>query len=347
VPGTGIKLSAWRFGIDPLPVIPPPPTALAAGNTGRIMDPDYQNPYTQQWNLGYAWQLNPNSVLEVEYVHTIGLHESKTLNINPRIPPTTTRVLDAAFVAAGLPKLGRIDLEASVGRSRYDGLNVSYRRRMAQHFSLNTSYRLSKAVAYNGNSAAFRNRATNPNNIFATWDYGPTPNDERHRFVASGVFELPGGFQVAPIMQWASARPYTALQGISDVFGFGSGVGTTHVIVQKGQESNLTATKDLTAAQLRACVAAGQCFQAPFDNLRGQPYFQLDTRISKNFKLGESPRLTVLFQMFDLTNRANFGNNFVGNIRSSQFMQPNGFITPSGVIVPHSFSGEIGARFSF
>jgi hypothetical protein len=347
VPGTGILLSNWRFGVDPLPTIPPPPTQLAAGNTGRIMDPDYENPYTQQFNLGYAYQLTRSSVVEVEYVHTIGLHESKTLNINPRIPPTTTRILDSAFVAAGLPKLGRIDLEASVGRSRYDAMNISYRRRMSNHLSLNASYRLSKAVAYNGNAAAFRNRASNPNDIFAPYDFGPTPNDERHRGVLSGVIELPGGFQIAPIMQVATARPYQATQGISDVFGFGSGVGVTHVILLKDQPGNLTATKGFTATQLRACVADGTCFQAPFDNVRGQPFFQLDTRISKNFRFGEERKLTVLFQMFDVTNRANFGNNYVGNIRSSSFGQPNGFITPSGVIVPHSFSGEVGVRFTF
>src|SRR4030095_802751 len=34
VPGTGIKLSDWRFGIDPLPTIPPPPTQLPDGPNG-------------------------------------------------------------------------------------------------------------------------------------------------------------------------------------------------------------------------------------------------------------------------------------------------------------------------
>ncbi|MDQ5846939.1 MAG: carboxypeptidase regulatory-like domain-containing protein, partial [Acidobacteriota bacterium] len=69
VPGTGIVLNQWRFGVDPFPTIPPPQTQLAAGNTGRIMDPDYENPSTQQWNIGYAWQLNSYSVLEFEYTH--------------------------------------------------------------------------------------------------------------------------------------------------------------------------------------------------------------------------------------------------------------------------------------
>src|SRR5205809_3106076 len=58
VPSTGIRLSNWRFGVDTFPTIPPPPTQLPAGSAGRIMSPDYRNPYTQPWNIGYSYQLN-------------------------------------------------------------------------------------------------------------------------------------------------------------------------------------------------------------------------------------------------------------------------------------------------
>ncbi|HYM06187.1 MAG TPA: carboxypeptidase regulatory-like domain-containing protein [Terriglobales bacterium] len=347
VPGTSILLSNWRFGVDPLPVIPPPPTAFSGGEVGRLMDPFYRNPYSQQWNIGYAYQLNNSTAIEVEYVHELGLHESKTVNANPkRTARGGARQLTAAFKAAGLPVLGRVDVEQAIGRSRYDGLNVSYRRRMSRRFSVNTNYVFSRALAYNGFSAAFRNRATDVDHIFAAHDLGPTPNDERHRWVASGIVDLPWGFIFAPIVQWAGARPYAATQGI-DVYGFGTGIGSTHAIVTTANPKDLTATKSLSAASLRACLTAGSCYQVPYDNLRGKIFFQLDTRVSKTVKLGERARLELIFQAFDLTNRANFGNNYVGNIRSSQFMQPNGFITPSGVIVPRSFSGEIGAQFRF
>ncbi|PYS66872.1 MAG: hypothetical protein DMF73_20655, partial [Acidobacteria bacterium] len=76
VPGTSILLQNWRFGVDPSPALPPPPTQLPAGSTGRIMDPTYRNPYTQQWNIGYAHQLNSYSVLEFDFVHVLALHES-------------------------------------------------------------------------------------------------------------------------------------------------------------------------------------------------------------------------------------------------------------------------------
>jgi hypothetical protein len=187
VPGTNILLSNYRFGVDPLPTIPPPATQLAAGNTGRLMDPDYRNPYTQQWNLGYSFSLNNYSVIEIDYVHVLALHESKTVNINPTRAffldsagnEITSRPLTAALTAAGQPALGRIDLEQSSGRSRYDGLNVSYRRRLHNRFTINATYTLARALAYNGNAAAFRNRAWNPFSIFDKSEIGPVPNDTR------------------------------------------------------------------------------------------------------------------------------------------------------------------------
>lgn len=365
VPGTNILLSNWRFGIDPLPTIPPPQTQLAAANTGRIMDPGYQNPYTQQWNAGYAWQFNQYSVLEVDYTHVLGLHESKTVNINPTRAiflasngnEITSRTLTAALTAAGQPALGRIDLEASVGRSRYDGLSVAYRRRLHQRVSVNASYTLSRALAYNGNSAAFRNRAWNPFEYFAPYELGPTPNDSRHRFTLSGVVNLPGGFQLAPIVQAESARPYTAGYGTgADILGVGGGRGTSHVVVFTNSPNDLTATLkafgDPTASNAnrvlyRNCLRAGNCTFAPFDNVRGQPFFNVDLRVSKNFRFNESLNLTTFFQMFDLTNRANFGNNYVTDVRLATFGTPNAFITPSGNILPHAFAGEIGVRFAF
>jgi hypothetical protein len=378
VPGTNILLSNWRFGIDPLPTIPPPPTQLPNNSTGRIMDPDYQNPFTQQWNAGYAWQLNSYSVLEFDYTHILGLHESKTININPTRAmfldsagaEITSRPLTAALTAAHQPILGRVDLEQSSGRSRYDGLNVSYRRRLHKGLTVNATYTLSRALAYNGNSAAFRNRAWDPFNFFAPYELGPTPNDSRHRFSMGSVINLPAGFQIAPILQIESPRPYTAgYGGAVDSLGVGGGRGTSHVIVFKDKPNDLTATlntfcvtdnnpvantkhcdpgySNAVRVQYRNCLRSGQCTFAPFDDVRGQRFFQLDARVTKNFKIRERANLQAIFQVFDLTNRANFGNNFVTDVRQANYATPSNFITPSGVTVPHSLSAEVGLRFSF
>ena len=350
VPGTGnpeIPLSSWRFGVDPLPVSPPPPTELPDGATGRLMDPNYRNPYSEQWNIGYTYGINSYSSFEVDYIHELGLHEANTFNFNPIDPATGQRVLTQALTNAGLPLLGASDDSASDGRSRYDGLNFSYTRRMNQHFTMNASYVLSRAVGWDGSAASFGNRPVDP---FNPWDpsvdFGPVPNDERHHIAISSVITLPWGFDIAPIMQFGSARPYTASAG-HDVLGVGSRNGAAHAIVPVSNPDDFSTFALSSVSDQQACLAAGTCKMVGFDTLRGQDFFQLDARLTKAINFSESKQLRLIFQAFDLTNRANFGNDFTGNVRSSTFEQAAGFIAPSGTVLPKSFRAEFGAEFSF
>jgi hypothetical protein len=147
-------------------------------------------------------------------------------------------------------------------------------------------------------------------------------------------------------MQLASARPYSAKEG-TDYFGNGNSGTTEFAVLLKAQPTNYTATAGYSATQLRSCLAAGTCISSKYDALRGTPFFQLDARISKVFKFRERMNLEFIFQAFDMTNRANFGGVYQGNIRSSSFEQPTNYITTSGVIIPHQFSGEAGFKFTF
>jgi len=61
------------------------------------MDPSYRNPFAEEFNVGYQWQLNESSVIEAEYTHTLGLHSNVDVNINPTDPVTGVRPLSAAF----------------------------------------------------------------------------------------------------------------------------------------------------------------------------------------------------------------------------------------------------------
>lgn len=350
VPGTSIPLSSYRLGVDPLPTIPAPITQLTAGAVGRLMEPHYRNPYNQQWNIGYVHSFNANTVLEFDYIHTLGLHEEKRDIVNYVDPTTGTRTLSAALAAAGQPQIARISMETSWGRSRYDGLNISLRRRMSKRFSVNSTYTLSRGLAYNGNAASYSNTVTDPRFPLLPSDFGPVPNDERHHFSFSSVVQLPWGFEVAPILQLGSARPYNTSTGKSNVLGFGSGPAAAHAIVQNGSNDLLWENTQTTAA-LRACYLAGSCHQVGFDFLRGQTFFNMDTRVTKVVKLGEQANLKFIFQMFDVTNRANYGGNFDGNAHNATFMQPLGYATCGGNgcnrNVPISFRGEWGVQFTF
>ncbi len=348
VPGTNISLANYRYGVDPLPIVPQPvPGVLPAGSTGRLVNPDYHNPYNQEFNLAYSWQLSPNDVIEVEGIHSLALRESKRVNINPKDTLTGIRLLTPLFEAAGVPPLAQIVVESSVNRSRYDALNISYRRRFSRKFSVNTNYVRSRALAYDGSPGSFNNGSPNPYNLFGKSELGPTPNDEPHRFVFSGIYQAPWGIQVAPILQWASGRPYNPVEGI-DVYGYGGANGSGwRAVVPVASPTDYRATATYTAAQLRAGLADGSLETLPFDALRGNRFFQLDMRVSKTFTIAERHKIELLCQMFNMTNRANFGNTYTTSIRSSAFGQPSGFLSPSGSIVPHAFLAEVGFRYSF
>jgi hypothetical protein len=90
-----------------------------------------------------------------------------------------------------------------------------------------------------------------------------------------------------------------------------------------------------------------QCQIAKYDPLRGDAFFQLDTRLSKNIKIREGMNLQLVAQAFNLTNRANYGNNFGLDISSSTFGHPIGFINPTSTYQPRSLLSEFGVRFTF
>jgi hypothetical protein len=353
VPGTGKNLGQWQYGVDPLPTIPPPSTQLATGSIGRLMDPNYRNPVTEEFNGGYSWALNSNTAFEAEYTHVLGLHENKTINIDQRVPVNgacCSRPLDAAFAAAGQPRLNSVRNEESIGRSHYDGVNFSFRQRMSHRFQLSANYTLAWAYSYGGGAGSFRNYPKLSTNPFASYEWGPSPNDERHHVTLSGIIDLAKGFQLSPIMQFGSARPYP-LTNSSNTLNTGGGTAIAVVVPTSAPTNYLAFASNDPGAQdcfygLNGVPQA--CTIAKFDPLRGDPFFELDMRLAKNIKLGERMNLQLVAQAFNLTNRGNYGNNFGRNIASaSTFGHPVGFINPASVIVPRAVWGELGVRFTF
>ena len=64
------------------------PRRSPTGSVGRLIDPHYRNPVTEEFNIGYSWALNSTPSFEAEYTHVLSLHENKTINIDQKIPDT-------------------------------------------------------------------------------------------------------------------------------------------------------------------------------------------------------------------------------------------------------------------
>lgn len=372
--------------------LPGPSTQLASGSVGRLIDPNYRNPVSEEFNIGYSWAVNSNSVFEAEYTHVLDLHENKTINIDqkvvdgfdttgvqctsPGLPSgcnmnygnaNLVRPLSAALGAAGQPVLASVRNDESINRSHDDGINFSFRQRMTRRFSLNANYTLAWAYGYDaGGFSAFRNYARDGYHPFASYEWGPMTNDERHHITIAGLVNLPKGFEFAPILQFGSARPYALTNSYNAI---NAGGGTTNAVIvpitdQKnflygpnyitqyvstavGNGADPDAATAAAQGNLTTCYYTNQCTIAKFDPLRGQAVFQLDTKFAKNFHFGERYNIQLVAQAFNLTNRANYGNDFGGNVASSTFSHPIGFFAPTATFIPRSIWGEFGVHFTF
>ncbi len=346
---------------------------LPGGNsTLTWLEPGMSDPYNEQTHVGFTRQLTSSTVISADFTHILGIHELHAQLINPTDSaawdPTfgaantcglkgSYRLLECKFEALGLaPKtIGVVQINSTTNRSQYNEMIVHLEQR-SRIVDFQANYVLSSAYAFGG---AIGSTATGggpvgamlPFQWFSKSEWGPSLSDERNRVVLSGVFKLPWGVQVSPVFQYGGARPYNCLEGTDWT---GSGGGDSRCIMYGGQF--VPAPQPVTPV---AAVAVGGVLPAgntvvPVNYLRGTATYDLDARIQKAFKFGETKQLNAFVELYDLTNKANFGNNYSGTCTAntaktactSSFQSVLGYFN-NGYSLPISFQVQLGARFTF
>jgi hypothetical protein len=322
--------------------------------------------------------------LSSDYVHTRGFSEGRVQVINPQIrsicdptfagsTPTdarcvrgaTTRYFDAAFVRAGLGanRLGQINMIGTTNESKFDSLTTTLRGR-AGLTTLSLSYVLAGSRAWGGQPTASYSGnaiAIAPEMQFRDEEWGPTRHDERHRLVASGVIDLPAGFQVAPIVQWSSSRPYTPTMGF-DVNGDGQvnivdrvceGTDLGAVFAARGNEPALRALNPNGCTPVRVNNQRSGFVVNPDGSIeeRSGRFFNTDLRVTKNFTFG-ARAFRVYADFFNLFNTENLSFTLRPEqspaLSATGFMQPVSLYGPGfGPPVGRPFTASFGARFEF
>jgi outer membrane receptor protein involved in Fe transport len=307
-----------------------------AGASGiNIIDNDLQNPMIQQSNLGIQWELARNFVARADYLHNFGTHFiiGRTVGVvnNP--------------VVGGPDRV--VNLESSV-KFKYDGLLLSIEKRFANRFGFRAAYTLSKAFNYaNDDQIPFSNGPVNPNNL--QLEYGPTPNDHRHRFTAAGTIEMPYGFRLSPILTLASGVPMDILlpNGSSRIPQFQRNAGGR--IFRNASELNAFIQQINSSGGVNGAPLPLAPSNAKFND----NFSSLDLRLAKVFTFQERFRFEPIIEVFNLfntinilgvsnTNYSGFGN-VLGTTNFGRPLTTAGGVFGSGG--PRAF--QIAGRFTF
>lgn len=341
--------------------------AGAAGLAPNTIDHDFKNAYVQSWNLNVQRELTPSLAIMIGYFASKGTHLRISRNINQFINGARPFVrLSAASPIAPNTLLGNITQIESSGNSSYNALWATATKRLSRNFQFNASYTWSKSIDYNSlNSQG----VVVQDSYNLRGDRGLSDYDARHRFVISGLYELPWkgnrlveGWQLGTIVQLQTGNPINILAGnplaiAGTGIGAGAGIATFTGLATVRPDligdpqiigtPNQWFANTVCDPRAPAGCPSGSVFALPvalagttnvfhFGNLGrnvliGPGFQNVDFSITKNTKLTESVRFQFRAEFFDIFNHANFGQpGRTAQVGSTAFGLISGTRFPTG-----------------
>jgi len=290
------------------------PSAFANGQTAAtvlptvtVLAPNYQNPYSQQYNLGYSREISPNFSIHADGVYELTLRDYKVLDLNYPTSGTTRP----------LPQYARILQHDPISHSQYKALYVRADKRFARRYQFLVSYSLTSC--YDDNP---QGTITN----LANWgqDWGPCSIDRRNALVASSSYQAPWGITLGAVYNIRSSEPFSETSTTRNVDGSSQYVTGT---------SRNQGRRDLDYTQINAYRTTltykdnqGVTHFFPTVDpsmLASGRYNELDIRAARGFNLGESRHLDVIAQVFNVMGTYNY-TGITTSLSSLSWGQPTG-----------------------
>ncbi len=301
----------------------------------------FRNPTTsiEEWNLNVEEQLGKDSVFQLAYVGTHGVHLSYVYNLNQALQP-----LDSNFGPAPnygrpyfetVPNIAAIRVNANLADSITHQLQAKFEKRFSANWSTLTAYTWQHTI---GQTA--ENEYAGPQNVYNLGaERGDQSPDFRNQFTSAWSYNLPfgpgqrflhgngltkivaGGWQSQGILAFYSGQAFTPVLSF-DPTNTSSGAPRPDVIGNPYNFSNATGSS-CSGRQSVLCwynpgayaipnLAPGQTFATNFGNsgvgtLRGPAQYNVDTSIFKDFNLRESLDLQFRAEAFNVFNHPQFG----------------------------------------
>ena len=269
-----------------------------AGASGiNIIDPHLQNPSIHEFHLGVEQDI-AGLRARADVMHNQGIHFLIGRTVGEVYNP----------VVGGPDRI--VNIESSA-KTQYDGLLLSLDRPFSNGYGFRVGYTLAKAYNYaNDDQIPFLNGPVDPNDLGKEW--GPTPNDRRHRLTLSGQ-TLVKSVNISTLWTISSGVPMDIMmpdgQSRIPVLQRNAGGRQFHTAAELNSYlSNLDAGGGVNGVLL-PLVADSARFNDSFNSL--------DLRVSRPFSINERVRVEPMVEVFNLFNVTNILG--VSNVNYSGF----------------------------
>lgn len=273
----------------------------------RAANPSGESAMFQQMAAGIERQLGADFVVSADLVGNFGRNIAVLRNLNQPANGNGARPF---------PGFSHIQWRDPIGESRYVGLDLSAEKRFASGYSARVAYTLSEARDQAPEHlSASSGRPQDSNNIEA-WE-GPSDFDVRHRFVGNFVAELPFGqgkpyLQTGPLAHvlggWVVSGIYTARTGRPFTVTQGSLEGASWVPNVTGDPAGDETVDSWFNKAAFTRVPAGTFGNATRNMLRGPGFVTFDLTLQRRVVVTDRIAATLRWDVFNVFDRANFGN---------------------------------------
>lgn len=302
---------------------------LGGARSVFLIDDEYVLPQSVTATAGFGWQINAQTSLDVDLVHSYADKQLGALDYNL---PAAGRI--SAENPRPIGGFSEVKVMTNFTETWYNAVEVQLRRRVRGGDSLQASYTLSRSYRngvghyqwYPGTMRDFMSGARK--------EEGYSDLDNRHNLTLAGSTILPWDVQVSGIFRILSGQPVRAQAGF-DIDGDNQSqhdkpaglehtVGRSNVNEALGIINDLRATRDLD----------------PIDGslLDLDTFMTLDFRVTKILPFRSAAQLELFIEGYNVTNNVNYyGSN--RNIISRSFM------VRRRARDPRQFQGGIRYRF--
>jgi hypothetical protein len=155
----------------------------------------YKDPGVYQWNITVERDLGASTALQLSYNGNHGANLETQINLNQL--PVNTIGYQAALPSTPYPLWGEVEQMTNGGRSNYNSLSLTVRRRLTNGLQFQSNYSYTRSLTdaqggaptgFSGDWNVFRTNVLDPH-----LDYGNVAFTRRQRFLTTGLYQLPFG----------------------------------------------------------------------------------------------------------------------------------------------------------
>jgi hypothetical protein len=263
---------------------------------------------------------------------------------------------------------------STAGMSYYNSGQITLRHPMKHGLQLDVSYTMSQSIDMGSDAERYPGLIThNFSIIYNTWNPGlnraPSDFDTRHLVTVDYVYQLPfgrgkqllggankltdafvGGWQLSGIMRSTSGLPFTLNEpGYTTNWTYGSdAVITAPVKMRRHYDQNGDPQFFDNPTTVNNGVNTGTPVRLPYpgeagerNKYRGDGYFDLDSGLTKSWRLGELGALKFAWEVYNVTNTVRFDPGSIGG----QLTDGNLGVASSLLTVPRRM--QFSLRYDF